>query len=72
MSEALVCTLSFCFISLSLTGPHPAPLGNVHSGHGILRIWEQQSHPTTATRGCESTPANIKNHMDYLDTPQKI
>lgn len=42
-----------CFLSLSMIGPHPATLWYVHGGYGLLRLREQQGHPTSATCCCE-------------------
>lgn len=42
-----------CLLSLSMIGPHPSTLWYVHGGYGLLRLREQQGHPTPATCCCE-------------------
>lgn len=42
-----------CLPSLFIIGPHPETLWYVHSGYGLLRLREQQGHPTPASCRCE-------------------
>lgn len=45
--------LNLCLASLSITGPHPSTLWYVHCWYGLLRLWEQQGNPTSASCCCK-------------------
>lgn len=48
-----------------MIGPHPEALWYVHCGNGLLRLWEQQGHPTPATCRCECFHTVWARHVHH-------